>query len=160
MKRLLAIDAVGLAAYALAALPGFTGVPVHEWLGVGVFVVFLVHGAAHGAWVAGTIRPAGARVSPGRLGNFALDCALLLAFMTVTVSGLGVSGTVLHAFGLYVDGYFVWAPLHAIAAKVLLALLLVHVAVHAASLYNRLKRGGAPRRAGRDDGGRDDGPSA
>lgn len=80
--------------------------------------------------------------------------------MTVTVSGLGVSGTVLHAFGLYVDGYFVWAPLHAIAAKVLLALLLVHVAVHAAPLYNRLKRGGAPRRAGRDDGGRDDGPSA
>lgn len=66
MKRLLAIDAVALAAYALAALPGFTGVPVHEWLGVGVFVVFLVHGAAHGAWVAGTIRPAGARVSPGR----------------------------------------------------------------------------------------------
>ena len=149
-----------LAAYAGGALPGVAGVPGHEWWGVGVFAVFLVHGGADGAWVAGTIRPAGARVSPGRWGNFALDCALLLAFMTVTVSGLGMSGTVLHAFGLYVDGYFVWAPLHAIAAKVLLALLLVHVAVHAAPLYNRLKRGGAPRRAGRDDGGRDDGSSA
>ncbi|MDO4289622.1 MAG: hypothetical protein Q4C41_00135 [Eggerthellaceae bacterium] len=41
-----------------------------------------------------------------------------------------VSGAVLPAFGLYATGYFFWNPLHAASAKVLLALLLIHVAVN------------------------------
>ena len=60
--------------------------------------------------------------------------------MTVMVSGLGISGTVLAVFGLYADGYYFWDPLHAIAAKVLLALLLVHVAVHWKWLYSFVRK--------------------
>ena len=42
------------------------------------------------------------------------------------------------------------------AAKALLALLLVHMAVHAGSLYNLLKRRGVAKAAAHDDGGFDD----
>ena len=52
------------------------------------------------------------------------------ALAVCAVSGVMVSGAVLPAFGLYAEGYFFWDPLHAASAKVLLALLLVHVAVH------------------------------
>ena len=66
------------------------------------------------------------------------------------------SGAVLQAFGLYAEGYYTWSPLHAAAAKALFALLLVHMAVHAGSLYNLLKRRGVAKAAAHDDGGFDD----
>ena len=60
---------------------------------------------------------------------------------SVTVSGIMVSGAVLPALGLYADGYYFWDPLHAIAAKALLALLLVHVVVHWHWLVGFVKNG-------------------
>lgn len=148
--------------YAAAATPALTGVPVHEWLGLALLAPVLVHCVLHADWVATTLAcgPKGDRHLwvhfSVRAGHLALDAALLVAFMAVLVSGLGISGTVLQAFGLYVDGYYAWGPLHAIAAKALLALLLVHVAVHAESLYNLLKRRGAPKALAHDDGGMGD----
>ena len=128
-KRLFAVDAVALAAYLAAANPALTGVAVHEWLGIGVFVVFLVHCAMHAGAVGTALRDFG-RIPWGAKGNLVLDALVLAAFMVVTVSGVLISGAVLPAFGLYAGGYYFWDPLHAIAAKALLALLLVHVVVH------------------------------
>ena len=79
----------------------------------------------------------------------ALDAALFLALAVCVVSGALVSATVLPAFGLFAPGYFVWDPLHAASAKVLLALVLVHAVSHAGKLAGFLKaqqsRGGAAR---------------
>ena len=70
-----------------------------------------------------------------------LGLLIVAAFMTVTVSGIMVSGAVLPALGLYADGYYFWDPLHAIAAKALLALLLVHVVAHWRWLVGFFKNG-------------------
>lgn len=156
MKRTLIIDVAAFLVYAAAALPALTGVPVHEWLGLALLVPVLIHCVLHADWVAATLMQLGRGAGPAHVGRLALDAALLVAFMVVLVSGLGISGTVLQSFGLYVEGYYVWGPLHAIAAKVLLALLLVHVAVHAGSLYNLVKRRGAPKAPAHDDGGMGD----
>ena len=128
-RKSLAIDAVALAAYLLAANPALTGIAVHEWLGLGVLVVFLAHCAASADWVARAVRSL-PHSSWGVRGNLVLDALILVAFMTVTVSGVCVSGAVLPALGLYADGYYFWDPLHSISAKVLLALLVVHIVVH------------------------------
>lgn len=129
-KRLFAVDAAALAAYLAAANPALTGVAVHEWLGIGVLVAFFVHAVQHAGWVADAVRGSIRNPSLARTGNLVLDALVLAAFMVVTVSGLLISGAVLPAFGLYAGGYYFWDPLHAIAAKALLALLLVHVVVH------------------------------
>ncbi len=68
--------------------------------------------------------------SAARVARWALDALIAVALAVCAVSGVMVSGAVLPAFGLYAEGYFFWDPLHAASAKVLLALLLVHVAVH------------------------------
>lgn len=151
MKRLLAIDAVALVACAVAVVPSLTGVPVHEWMCFGLFAIIVVHCAQHADWVADTLGRLGRGVGFARAGRFALDATLLLAFMTTTVSGLGISGSVLQAFDLFSEGYYAWAPLHAIAAKALLALVSVHAAVHVGPLRNRL-RGGAMRAATIEEG--------
>ena len=129
VKRNLAVDAVVLSAYLVAANPGFTGVGTHEWIGMGLFAVFLVHAALHFDWVVKTVR--GLRdASWGIRGNLALDALALVVFAIVVVSGLGISGDLLQTFGLYADGYYFWNPLHSMSAKALFAILLVHVAVH------------------------------
>ena len=119
-RKLLAVDAACLLVYLVAASPALTGIGIHEWLGLGVLVVFFAHAAMHVDWAVEAVRS---------------------AFMTVTVSGIMVSGAVLPALGLYADGYYFWDPLHAIAAKALLALLLVHVVAHWRWLAGFFKNG-------------------
>ncbi|HIT51663.1 MAG TPA: DUF4405 domain-containing protein [Candidatus Aveggerthella excrementigallinarum] len=147
------MDLIVLVVYLVVANPALTGIGVHEWLGIAAFVAFVAHAAQHGDWVAETARTAFARPSLGRTGHFVLDALIVVAFMTCTVSGVLVSGAVLPALGLYADGFFFWNPLHAASAKVLLALLVVHVVAHwrwIAGLFrgSRDKRGQeAPRTA-------------
>ncbi|MRX83975.1 DUF4405 domain-containing protein [Eggerthella guodeyinii] len=145
-RKSLAVDAACLLAYLVAANPAVTGIGVHEWVGVGVLLAFLVHVAMHVDWVVEAVKSAVARPSWVRTGNLVLDALIVVAFMTVTVSGLMVSGAVLAAFGLYADGYYFWDPLHATAAKVLLALLLVHVVAHGKWLVGFFKNRKGERR--------------
>lgn len=131
-KRNLAIDLIALLVYLVVATPAITGIGLHEWLGLGVLVVFFVHIAA-------------ALARKLRVGNFVLDVLILVVLATATVSGLMVSGAVLPTFGLYAEGYYFWDPLHAISAKVLLALLLVHVVAHWKWIVAWFRKGKADR---------------
>ena len=143
MSRKLVIDAVALIAYVVVSLPSLTGVAPHEWLGLAVFLVLAVHLAQHLGQVASSARRAG---SPGparaaRAGRAVLACLLAVALAVVMVSGLMVSGAVLPALGLYAEGYYFWNPLHAVSAKVLLALLLVHVFINARAAWGLWRQG-------------------
>ncbi|MEG2006938.1 MAG: DUF4405 domain-containing protein [Raoultibacter sp.] len=130
MKKNVIIDIVAFLVYALVANPALTGIGIHEWMSLGLLVVLFVHLLVHVDWVVDACKHLGAHLSWTRQGSLALNVVTFVVFVTVMVSGIGISGTVLATFGFYVEGYYFWNPLHAIAAKVLLALLLVHVVVH------------------------------
>ena len=148
-RRNLVLDVVALAVYLVAANPALTGIGVHEWVGLGVFAAFFAHVLAHAGWAHDAVRVTLRAPSWGRTGNLALDALALVAFVVCVVSGLLVSGDVLRAFGWYAEGYYFWDPLHAVSAKVLLALVVVHVALHAKWIVGILGRGG--RRRGKLD---------
>ena len=93
---------------------------------MGALVVVVTHAAMHAEYLLDSFRTAAHRRGV-RLAKSLLDLLLVLAFMVCCVSGLMVSGDVLPAFGRYAEGYYFWDPLHAASAKLLLALLLVHV---------------------------------
>ena len=105
MKRSHALfDIAVLAVYLLAANPALTGIPLHEFLGLGAFIMVAAHVVESGEGLGGR----------GRVGQLVLNAVLLLALAVCVVSG-----------------YHFWDPLHAVAAKVLLAALLVHLVVRA-----------------------------
>ena len=126
-----------LAAYLAAANPALTGVAAHEWLGLGIGLVLLVHGAQHVDFAGHLLTSRGAWRAKGRI---LLDAALVLSVAVVVLSGLMESGTVLPAFGFYAEGYYFWGPLHAASAKVLLALLVVHGALNLGSAWRLAQR--------------------
>lgn len=133
-----ALDVAAAALFAAAVLPQLTGIAAHEWLGIVALVALLAHLAARLDALAGLCRAA-ARRSFLALARVALDTALFVALVACAVSGVLVSATVLSTFGLFAPGYFVWDPLHAASAKVLLALVLVHAVSHAGKLTGFLK---------------------
>lgn len=124
------VDAVALAVYLIVANPVITGLEIHEWLSLGVFIVFVVHLAMHHDWVVSTVRAAFKTPSWATTGNLVLDVLILLLFCLDIVSGILLSRHVLPAAGLFAEGYFIWKPIHALASKALLALIIVHVVVH------------------------------
>lgn len=139
-RKNLAIDVAALAVYFVVANPALTGIGVHEWLSLAVLVVFFVHVVIHADWCLDVMRASRKRLSWVRTGNLVFDLFILGVFVAVIVSGLLISGTVLSGFGLYAEGYYFWDPLHAVAAKALLALLVVHVVIHWKWLASFLKR--------------------
>lgn len=86
----------------------------------------------------------------GRAGRLALNIVLPRGARRRVVSGVMVSGAALPSLGLYATGYSFWDPLHAVAAKVLLAALIVHVVVRAPAALAVLRQRGSRRAAGGD----------
>ena len=80
--RVLVVDALALVLYVVVSLPALTGVGVHEWLGLGVGVVLLVHGVQHIDFVG---RLLAARCSLRATGRMLLDVALVLSLSLIHI---------------------------------------------------------------------------
>lgn len=136
--------------FLVAVNPGLTGVSVHEWVGLAAFVALIAHCAQQFDRFSGMVR--GAVRGPSL--RLAARCALMvltaLSLAACVLSGLLVSGAVLPALGMYAGGYHLWAPVHAASAKLLLALVVVHVVLHLRRIGALLSRKGENRHDGHD----------
>lgn len=78
----IAFDIMLLAFYLVTANPATTGMPLHEYLGVGVFVLMVAHVVMSGEGLGGR----------GRWTQRVLNGVLLVALAFCVVSGIMVSG--------------------------------------------------------------------
>lgn len=105
-------DAAILAGYSVAYSYGWTGVVIHEWLGIGLGIALLLHLTLHWDWVVRTTK---------RLFNprghdkliWLVNILLLLLAMTLCVaSGIAISRVALPELGLYTLQSPFWFRLH------------------------------------------------
>jgi hypothetical protein len=127
MRSKLTVDIAAAVIYLVAANPALTGLAVHEWISLGLVLVLLVHCAIHYDWIINTLR---GHVDRASRANLVLDAITLIVFIACTISGVFVSRHILPTLGFVAPGYFFWNPIHALTAKALLALLLLHVIAH------------------------------
>jgi len=122
------LDALLLVAYTLAYSLGFTGIAVHEWLGIGLGVVLLVHLTLHWDWV---IRTTGKLLRPGGREQFVwLINLLLLVCMTLCIaSGILISEVALPQLGINLPASSFWRQMHSTTATLTVILVPVHAAV-------------------------------
>jgi hypothetical protein len=122
------LDALLLVAYTLAYSLGFTGIATHEWLGIGLGAVLLVHLTLHWDWVTRTTRKLLRRDGRERL--IWLVNLLLLASMTLCVaSGILISEVALPQLGITVPASSFWRQVHDTTATLTLILVPVHAAL-------------------------------
>jgi len=122
------LDGLLLVAYTLAYSLGFTGIAVHEWLGIGLGVVLLIHLTLHWDWVVRTTQKLLRR--NGRERFIWLVNLLLLVSMTLCIaSGILISEVALPALGIALPASSFWRQVHGTTATLTLILVPVHVAL-------------------------------
>ena len=122
------LDALLLVAYTLAYSLGFTGIATHEWLGIGLGVVLLVHLTLHWDWVIRTTRKLFSR--GGRERFVWLVNLLLLGSMTLCIaSGILISEVALPQLGITLPASSFWRQMHGTTATLTLILVPIHAAL-------------------------------
>jgi len=130
MKTRLVLDAVLLFVFLLVMNTSATGIPIHEWLSVGVTALVIVHLLTEWDWTVQLLTRFFKRLfSLSRL-NFVLDVLLFLVFTLVLFSGFMVSQSIVPILGLSVPPGPMWKIIHALSADAALIALGVHVGLH------------------------------
>jgi hypothetical protein len=97
---------------ALSTMPHVTGVSWHEWIGVAIIPVLVVHLLANWDWIVGTTQRCFRRL-PGEVRFNQVWNALLFVVMTLVIlSGILISERVVRFFGITVKPDPFWHGLH------------------------------------------------
>lgn len=121
-------DAAILAGYLVAYSYGWTGVVIHEWLGIGLGIALLLHLTLHWDWVVRTTRRLFSPRGRDKL-IWLVNILLLLAMTLCVASGIAISRVALPELGLYTLQTPFWFRLHVLTAEVTVGLVPVHVAL-------------------------------
>ncbi len=130
LRPRLAIDAGALAAYLVVSNTVLTGIPVHEWLSLGLAVLFAVHVAVNWDWAVRVISTFFQRLGNISRLNLVLDLALLVAVSAVMLTGIMVSESVLPLLHIRVPFGPTWRIMHSVSAKLLLLVVGLHTGLH------------------------------
>jgi len=122
------LDALLLVAFTLAYSLGFTGIATHEWLGIGLGVVLLVHLTLHWDWVIRTTRKLLRRAGRERF-VWLVNLLLLLSMTLCIVSGILISEVALPQLGITLPASFFWRQMHDTTATLTLILVPIHAAL-------------------------------
>jgi hypothetical protein len=122
------LDACILVGFIFAYCFGFTGDFVHEWLGLALGLVFVIHLTLHWDWVLRTTRKLLRPRGQDKL-IYAVNLALLFAMTLCIASGIMISRSALPELGIFLAANLFWNRLHILTAEITLYLIPVHVAL-------------------------------
>lgn len=117
-----------------------TGEAVHEWLGMGLAGVMIVHILLHWQWVVTVSQRFFSRLKAEPRVQYLLNLGIFIGFTTIIFSGLMISHSVLPIFGLQGSNSWFWKWLHFQSADVTFLLAALHVALHWQWVVNAVKR--------------------
>jgi hypothetical protein len=123
------LDLVLLVAFALDYSFQFTGLSIHEWIGLGFGGALLLHITLHWEWVLRTTRRLFGRLVARERIRWLVDLALLLVMTLCVASGVLISRSALPALGIRPVATGFWTGLHTTSADVTVALVALHVAL-------------------------------
>ncbi len=143
------LDGIILVGFTVAFSFGFTGLAIHEWWGLALGLVLLVHLTLHWDWVLRTTRRMFTRRGRDRL-IWVVNLALLVSMTLCIASGVLISLVALPALGLGTRPNDFWRSLHSSTADLTLLLVPVHAALRwrwivsvARRLFGRETTGGS-----------------
>jgi len=108
----------------------FTGIPIHEWLGIALIPALLLHLLLQWPWIATRTR----RLPAPRTGrtrvNYGINLVLFLSMVATIQSGLAISRVAMRSVFSGWLGDRRWGQVHGWASSVLLLMVGLHVALN------------------------------
>src|SRR5262249_27233315 len=108
----------------------YTGLRLHERLGLAFGAALVVHLALHWKWIYHITRTFFRRLFHSSRSNYVLNTALLINMLVIIVTGIGVSNTLGIRFGTLRALMVGWVRIHVIASEISIILVGLHIAVH------------------------------
>lgn len=118
----------------------FTGLAVHEWVGLAFVVLIPVHLVQHWDWVVRTSKRLVRRRRGREAVRYVVDLALMPVMTLCVASGILISRSALPALGLEMGKDPFWRGLHTTFADLTVALVAVHVALSWRWAWTLLRR--------------------
>ena len=132
------VDVIILASLVLEYELDWTGLQVHELLGLAVFGVMLVHLIAHWRWVVSVTKKVFESVSSKAAFYYVIDAILLFSFTGIIITGLIISS--LLSLSMQSQTYDFWRFLHVTVSYLTLVVVGLKLAIHWKWIVNTTKR--------------------
>jgi hypothetical protein len=129
-KTDLMVDVAIFTAFLITTAPQFSGMAVHEWLGVAFGAGILTHLLLHWQWIAGITKKFFGRVQAMARINYLLNLVLFADMVVLIFSGLAISKIAMPALGVQLAEGGTWKMLHHTTADAAVIIVGLHVALH------------------------------
>ena len=143
MKRtrfLLVLDTILLLSIILLIEPRFTDLPIHEWLGIAVIPLILIHLLLGWRWIVTTWTRLAVKGAWRSKINALLNTALFVSFVITVFSGVMTSFIALPSLGIPARNFEPWQALHNQWSVYLQVLAGLHVALNWGWIVGAVKR--------------------
>ena len=136
----LVVDIVIFLLFLVVEAPRFSGLPVHEWLGIAIGAGVITHVLLHWQWIIEISRRFFGKAQTLARINYLLNLLLFITITTIIFTGLMISQTVMPLLGITVSQNHMWRGVHTTAASIFIGLVALHVALHWQWVVNLLRR--------------------
>jgi hypothetical protein len=134
------LDVVLVVAFAADMELRFTGLHIHELLGVGIGIVFLLHLILHWKWILGITKSFFRRLLHESRLRYVLNLILFVDAALMIVSGILISRTIGLNFNVRGPGQLPWERIHVLSSELSLILVGLHVALNWSWILNQSKK--------------------
>lgn len=124
------VDFILFAAAMAVLSPIFTGIALHEWLGIAIGGAVVLHLLLHWRWTVSSLKRFFGRLSSLNRINLVLNLALFIDMVVAIFTGLMISRSALPWLGISLPGGFGWRGLHSLSSNLLLVIVALHVGIH------------------------------
>lgn len=124
----------------------FTGISIHEWLGLGFGIALIYHLLLHWNWIASLTRrlfrklSSGQQLPSGQRLRYVIDLILFVDMVVLTMTGIWISEVALQQLGLSFAPNFFWRRLHEQTADLAIWLVALHIALDWKWIVSTTKR--------------------
>lgn len=108
---------------------GFTGIPVHEWLGIVFGGALIYHLLLHWHWITSVSRKLLHRLPAIQRLRYLVDLLFFITMVVVVVTGLWISEVAMPELGLPAPRSFFWRQLHHVSSEWIVWLVGLHLAL-------------------------------
>lgn len=107
----------------------FTGIPVHEWLGIGFGLALVYHLMLHWKWITEVSQRLLKKLPSQQRFRYLIALLLFIDMVIIVVTGLWISEVAMAQLGLPVQRSFLWRQLHHTSSELSIFLVGLHLAL-------------------------------
>lgn len=139
-KTNLWVDIIILLAFLTVYEVKATGETIHEWLGIAIGFIVIIHILLHWKWLVLNTKQFLTRIKTEARLNYIVDILIFVGFTTIIFTGIMISKSFLPTLGIRVAENHFWRSMHSVSVDITLFLTAFHFALHWDWIVRNFKR--------------------